>query len=301
MPEFPSKEILQELIPWLLETRKAGGAPIVSIADLKDRLALDDGAFAQLFRWLFEMKFWRPLGSERLEITDVVEKFDRRFTVHTPNLDFHLLHQFSKEQAVIGLMDWVLHAASVTARDEIPGVSLKILTFGDAGDEGRIVQAVAPLWFVIIEKIRRDPHSIYQIGWRDWEEIFAGAYRAGGYDDVILTPASGDRGRDLIATVNGVESFRILGQIKAYKPNHRVRADEVRAFLHVLEADHNASKGIFVTTSSFAPRLRDEMGIKEYVPHRLILRDKEELLPWLADIAEGKSGGVDVRRVPLRP
>ena len=59
----------------------------------------------------------------------------------------------------------------------LPGIVLKaILEPGDEVPEGTVVDAVAIPWFEILELIRRDPESIYQIGARRWEEIIAGAY-----------------------------------------------------------------------------------------------------------------------------
>src|SRR5687768_7983665 len=82
-----------------------------------------------------------------------------------------------------------------------PELLLKaLLTFGDRTKEGVLVTGVAIPWFEIIAMIRRDPHSIHQITPRKWEEIIAGAYERAGFDEVVLTPQSGDKGRDVVAT-----------------------------------------------------------------------------------------------------
>ena len=53
-----------------------------------------------------------------------------------------------------------------------------------------------------------------------WEEMIAGAYSRAGFDEVILTPRSGDYGRDVIAIRKGIGCIKIIGSVKAYKPGH---------------------------------------------------------------------------------
>lgn len=138
--------------------------------------------------------------------------------------------------------------------------------------------------------IQRDPDEIYRIEPRTWEELIAGAYdESGFFDEVILTPRSGDRGRDVIAEKHGILSIRVVDQVKAYKPEHLVTADEVRAMAGVLLLDQNVSKGYVTTTSDFAPRLRDDPDIRRIVPFRLQLKAKADLLAWLDEIISRSS------------
>ena len=169
-----------------------------------------------------------------------------------------------------------------------PEVTLKaLLTLGGADPEGRLVRAVAVPWFEILRIIKSDPIAAYQIDPRKWEEIIAGAYSQAGFDEVILTPRSGDKGRDVIATKFGVGSIRIFDQMKAYKPGHLVTADEVRAMLGVITGADNVSKGVVTTTSDFAPRLADDPYIKKYLPYRLELKPRDALLSWLESLSRG--------------
>jgi restriction system protein len=71
-----------------------------------------------------------------------------------------------------------------------------------------------------------------------WEEIVACAFDKAGFDEVILTPRSGDHGRDLIALKRGAGSIRIVGSVKAYKPGHLVSYDDVRALLGYASGMH---------------------------------------------------------------
>lgn len=172
-----------------------------------------------------------------------------------------------------------------------PEVTLKaVITFGESDPEGRLVESVAVPWFEILRLIQKDPAAAFQIDPRTWEEIIAGAYRQEGFDEVILTPRSGDKGRDVVATKHGVGSIRIFDQVKAYKPGHLVTADEVRAMLGVITGAGNVSKGIVTTTSEFAPRLVEDPYIKLYLPHRLELKPRNVLLPWLEGLSKPNNG-----------
>jgi restriction system protein len=166
----------------------------------------------------------------------------------------------------------------------IPTITLQtlILPVGPT-EEGTLIQAVAPAWFRILDVISMDPKSIYQIDWRAWEEIIAGAYTTEGFE-VVLTPRSNDKGRDVIATKKGLGSIRFFDQVKAYAPHRVVSAEEVRAMIGVLTADGNVSKGIITTTSQFAPGIMKDENIKRLMPYRLELKAKDELLAWLDNL-----------------
>ena len=81
--------------------------------------------------------------------------------------------------------------------------------------------------------------------------------RKAGFEEVTLTPRSGDLGRDVIAVKRGIATVRVIDQVKAYKPSLLVTAKDVRALMGVLQTD-GASKGFVTTTSDFAPRVRSD-------------------------------------------
>ena len=173
------------------------------------------------------------------------------------------------------------------AVERLPGLLLQcaIIQLGDRVDQGQIVEAVTLPWFEIVSKIEQDPNFLYQIPWRRLEEFVAGAYEREGWNEVILTPPSGDGGRDIIAVKHGICCIRIIDQIKAYAPDQYVTANDVRALLGVLSSDLNVSKGFVTTTAKFAPRLLDDPSIKPFVPYRLELKDGDVLRRWLIEVA----------------
>jgi restriction system protein len=151
-------------------------------------------------------------------------------------------------------------------------------------DKGRLVEAVSIPWFDIIALLKRDPDAAFQIPPERWEEIVAGAYKRAGFDEVILTPRSGDYGRDVIAIKKGLGMIRVIDQVKAYRPPHLVGANDVRALIGGLQAD-GASKGSLTTNSGFAPRMKADPLILPWMPARLELIDAASLLGRLRQIA----------------
>jgi restriction system protein len=180
--------------------------------------------------------------------------------------------------------------AAISVVEAPPEILLNaLLEFRHEVDEGRVIASVGIPWRRIVALINADPSAIYQIDGFKWEEIIAGAYEESGlFDEVILTPRSGDRGRDVIATKHGRFSVRFVDQVKAYKPGNVVTAAEVREMVGVIHMYPNVNKGLMTTTSTFAPRLLDDPGIKALVPNRLELRERPQLLEWLAELPPSK-------------
>lgn len=158
---------------------------------------------------------------------------------------------------------------------------------GKKTTEGQLIEAVALPWYEIIELLNKNPAVAYEIPARMWEEIIAGAYKKAGFDEVTLTPRSGDLGRDVIAIKRGLGSIRVIDQVKAYKPGHLVTANDVRALIGVLHGD-GASKGFLTTTSDFAPKIRKDPLILPLIPARLELINGNKLFERLEELSKKK-------------
>lgn len=170
----------------------------------------------------------------------------------------------------------------------VPAVGLLLKTIvipGKKRSDGKIIEAVGIPWFEIINLIKDDPSIAFQIPPDKWEEIIAGAYKKSGFDEVILTPRSGDLGRDVIAIKKGLGEVRVIDQVKAYKPGHLVTANDVRALMGVLQCD-GASKGFLTTTSDFAPKIKEDPLIVPFIPSRLELIDGQSLIIRLEELAK---------------
>jgi restriction system protein len=145
--------------------------------------------------------------------------------------------------------------------------------------EGYLIRAVTLPLRKIIQMILKDPKLMQEFDPRKWEELIAATYQVSGlYDEVTLTPRSGDDGKDVIAVKKGFGSVRLLESVKRYAPNRVVEASEVRDLLGALSSDQKASKGILSTTSMFAPKVKTNPQFTQYMPTRLELVDGKDLL-----------------------
>ena len=146
------------------------------------------------------------------------------------------------------------------------------------------MKSTSTIWFEIARAFGNDWSRVRELSPTQWEEMVAGAYERAGYE-VILTPRSGDYGRDVIATSKGIGSIKILGSVKAYSPGHLVDAEACRSLMGVVTADQKASKGIITTTSDFAPRIQSDPSIAQFLPTRLELMNGTALQTWLAELS----------------
>jgi hypothetical protein len=114
----------------------------------------------------------------------------------------------------------------------------------------------APL--VLLNQVCRDPELMRRIGARDFEGVVATLVEHLGFENVVLTPRSGDEGRDVLATTR-VHGIAILCafECKRYSPDRSVGPEIARALLGtIMHGTTRAAKGILVTTSFFSPAAR---------------------------------------------
>jgi restriction system protein len=149
--------------------------------------------------------------------------------------------------------------------------------------EGILLRSTSFVWQEIAERLGADWTVAYQLSSENWEEIVAGAFKKAGYS-VVLTPRSGDHGRDVIATRAGVGCVKIIGSVKAYRPGNLVSYDHVRALVGVMTGERDVSKGIIATTSDFPPNIDQDPFIAPFMPTRLELMNAARLQQWLTEI-----------------
>lgn len=206
---------------------------------------------------------------------DLLKRFERtRSTIHK------VLEEVRRQR------DWDLRQR--LARNQSDILLQAVVEFQGKTEEGQLIEAVAAPWFEIVRLLKADPTAIYKIKPRKWEELIAGWYEQSGFDEVTLTPSSGDRGRDVIAIKHGVLTVRVIDQVKAYKPGHLVLANDVRALAGVLSTDFRATKGIVTTTSDFAPMISTDPSIAPLIPYRIELVNGTELIQRLISAVERK-------------
>jgi restriction system protein len=168
-----------------------------------------------------------------------------------------------------------------------PALVVSGIILGPKVSFGVLLSSVGVAWSAVVRKIGSNWSDAYKIPAVTWEELIAGAFDHAGFDDVILTPRSGDCGRDVIAIKKGVGCIKvIIGSVKAYAPGNLVRHDDVRALLGVLNGERDASKAILMTAPDFAPRIRSDPFIEPYLLMRLELLNGKELSEWLVRLAK---------------
>jgi HJR/Mrr/RecB family endonuclease len=74
--------------------------------------------------------------------------------------------------------------------------------------DGMSIQTITVSWQEIVKHLEKNWDTAYEIPPEKWEEIIAGAFKKEGYHEVILTPRSGDGGRDVIAIRRGVGTVK---------------------------------------------------------------------------------------------
>ena len=133
----------------------------------------------------------------------------------------------------------------------------------------------------LLDRALRDPEAMRSFGSRAFEDFIAQLTEGLGFEDVVLTPRSGDKGRDVLAT-KWVHGIRILFafECKRFAANRRVGIAYARALLGVIShGETRADKGVLVTTSGFTK------GATKFIltEPSLDSRDFNGVVDWLHD------------------
>jgi len=132
-----------------------------------------------------------------------------------------------------------------------------------------------------LNRVLRHPQAMRSLGSREFEQFIATLIEQLGFDDVVLTPPSGDQGRDVLATkrVAGIPIFFAF-ECKRYAPDRPVGPEIARALLGtIMHGPTRASMGVLVTTSTFTPAAR------EFILTSPVLdgKDFDGVLEWLKE------------------
>jgi HJR/Mrr/RecB family endonuclease len=130
----------------------------------------------------------------------------------------------------------------------------------------------------LIQHLKNDPHKLYALTPRQFEELVASIFKNQGFD-VELTPKTRDGGIDIIAVQKSLytgDSVHLI-ECKRYAPHNTVGIGIVQRVLGAV-AQHEASKGIVITTSHFT---NDAKKVAIDTKQQLTLCDYNDLLIWL--------------------
>lgn len=147
--------------------------------------------------------------------------------------------------------------------------------------QDRIVRA-ENIPFRLIHAILHDPRHMHNLTPRQFEEFIAEVVDHLGFSNIILTPPSGDGGRDVIASneINGIP-MTFFFECKKYAEGNKVQLDTLRSLLGTV-AHHatEANMGVLVTTSTFTKGCKD-LIMSEC---RLDGKDYDGLLGWVGEL-----------------
>lgn len=136
--------------------------------------------------------------------------------------------------------------------------------------------------FRLIHAILSDPRHMHNLTPRQFEEFIADVVGHLGFSNIILTPISGDGGRDVIASneINGIP-ITFFFECKKYAEGNKIQLDTLRSLLGTV-AHHatEANMGVLVTTSTFTK------GCKNLIMSecRLDGKDYDGLLGWVGEL-----------------
>jgi restriction system protein len=131
----------------------------------------------------------------------------------------------------------------------------------------------------LVERLRRQPQSVYELPPRKFEELVAELLADLGYV-VELTPASRDGGKDILAYMSTPHGRVLcLVEAKRYRQDRPVGVELVRQLYGTL-IDADASSAMLVTTSSFSSGAR---AFQQKHQYKLALRDYGNIVQWIQD------------------
>jgi restriction system protein len=169
------------------------------------------------------------------------------------------------QQAVLDLISGRLYDVSKTVAlpetQIVASVTPKIVSATDA----------------LIEELKKQPDSIYDLSSRKFEELLAELLSDMGWE-VELTPATRDGGKDILAYLDtDVGKLLCLVEAKKYRHDRKIGVDLVRT-LYGTMFDHQANSAMLVTTSSFTSDAHEFQRRHEY---QLALRDYGHIVQWI--------------------
>jgi restriction system protein len=130
----------------------------------------------------------------------------------------------------------------------------------------------------ILGRLTKNPHDLYQLTPRTFEEVIAHLFERFGYD-VTITAKTRDGGFDISATKRAEADVRLLIECKRYTPPHKVGRPTVQQLYGVLQdRDQHATKGIIATTTGFTSDAKAFLHSNHF---RIEGRDYFGIVEWL--------------------
>lgn len=189
----------------------------------------------------------------------------------------------------ISILMSMLREASPTAYEDLIAGRVYGLGSGISMPNTEIITTIRPTIRSATEKLldalKRQPASIYDIEPRQFEELLAHLLDDMGWE-VELTPPSKDGGKDILAYLDtDVGKMLCLVEAKRYRADRKVGVDLVRTLYGTL-CDHKASSAMLVTTSSFTAGAQEFQQRNKY---QLALRDYHNVVHWIRNYGQAEA------------
>jgi hypothetical protein len=134
----------------------------------------------------------------------------------------------------------------------------------------------------LFEQISNDPNLMRGMDPREFENLIAELMYKSGFENIIVTPRSNDKGRDILATKTVCDiPIMFAFECKRYSPKNKIKPEIMRALLGTISHHQTkANKGVLVTTSSFS---RDA---KSFIASESMLSGKDfnDLVNWINQV-----------------
>jgi hypothetical protein len=144
--------------------------------------------------------------------------------------------------------------------------------------------ALVPAWRrLLVEQIRR-PRFLNETCACLVHEMIARTYEQEGWT------CDGQSGGELQLSSRKFGVVRFVHHVKTCGPGGLVTVDDIQALLRALQAMPERWIGLASTSADFAPRIHHDRLLRPFLPTRLALRHRRDLLTWL------KSAMVEYRR-----
>ena len=144
-------------------------------------------------------------------------------------------------------------------------------------DRAKIFYVLNEEWQQIIDRLALNPHAIYELTPRKFEELVAELLIKDGLT-IQMTPETRDGGKDIIAEYEsnlGKQLF--LVECKRYSQQRPVSVSVIQRLYGLVE-ERKATSGLVVTTSRFS---RDALEYQGRIKHRMSLKKYEDISSWL--------------------
>jgi len=129
----------------------------------------------------------------------------------------------------------------------------------------------------LLDAIADNPQLMRGMEPRDFEKLVAHLLESLEFENIILTPPSGDGGRDVIAT-KFVAGIPLLFSFECKRYSNKIGLDIMRGLLgSVAHGPTKVNKGVLVTTSTFTS------GAEEFILSEPLVDGKgfQDLVSWL--------------------